>query len=73
MGGQDIIVLAVVAVALAYLARLAWRTFSSPGGCHCGHKPEADESCRVKKLPLVTLEQVGTPSSSKSDARSSTP
>jgi len=68
---QDIIAVAVVALALAYAVRFMRRAMSGSGpGCRCG---TGEASCRagrgqrresgdgLKRLPAVTLDEVGTP------------
>ena len=62
MGVQSVIVLVMVTAAAAYLGRLAWRAFSSPGTCRCRQGPEAGQAGGIKKLPLVTPDQIGRPS-----------
>jgi len=75
MGIQDYLALTVVAVALAYAGRFVWRMFHGKTGCAtncgCGDKPTNPEAPRspargLKRVPLVTLDQVGKPAPSAS-------
>jgi hypothetical protein len=75
MGIQDYLALTVVAVALAYAGRSVWRMLNGKTGCAtncgCGDKPAKagavrPPSRRLKRLPLVTLDQVGKPAPSAS-------
>lgn len=64
MGFQDIIALAIVAVACYYVAKSVKKQMSG-GGCGCESScttEQAVERTRIKKTPLVTLET--TPKSS---------
>ena len=71
MGIQDLIALALVAAAMAYAGRSVWRMLNGKTGCatNCGcgdkraDKGEAPAAPRrgLKRMPLVTLDQVGKP------------
>jgi len=75
MGIQDYLALTVVAVALAYAGRSVWRMLNGKTGCApncgCGDKPAKAGAARppprgLKRVPLVTLDQVGKPAPSAS-------
>jgi len=69
MGIQDYLALTVVAVALAYAGRSVWRMLNGKTGCAtncgCGAKPTQSDASPatsnrgLKRVPLVTIEQVG--------------
>jgi len=73
MGVQDIVALTIVAGALVYAGRGLWRTMAGRGDCACpGQKscPSARKSSAkkpvpvspaLKRLPLVSLQQVRRP------------
>jgi len=71
MGWQDIVALSVAALALFIVLRTFYRAFSGCGSCgSCSASPQststtaaADRVAQVrgKRLPLVTLDQVGRP------------
>jgi len=72
---QDYLALTVVAVALAYAGRSVWRMLNGKTGCAtdcgCGDKPVKAGAVRppprgLKRVPLVTLDQVGKPAPSAS-------
>jgi len=68
---QDIIALSLVAAAAVYAGRTIWRMLNGKTGCAshcgCGEKPTQSDASPVssprglKRVPLVTLEQVGKP------------
>lgn len=61
MGVQDIIVLSVVTLATGYMVLWVWRTLTASGGCHCSRTKETPTSRGLKRLPLVTPDQIGKP------------
>lgn len=71
MGWQDVIALSVAALALLIVVRTFYRAFSGSGSCgSCSASPQATSThgaaervaqIRGKRLPLVTLDQVGRP------------
>jgi len=71
---QDIIALGLVAAAVAYAGRTLWRMLHGKTGCAtncgCGDKPaepatsQAPPRRGLKRVPLVTLDQVGKPAPS---------
>ena len=71
MDTQDIIALSLVAAAAVYAGRTLWRMLNGKTGCAshcgCGDKPTPSDATPVpsprglKRVPLVTLEQVGKP------------
>jgi len=73
MGIQDIIALTLAAAAAVYAGRALWRMLNGKTGCApncgCGNKPAPSDATPVssprglKRVPLVTLEQVGKPAS----------
>lgn len=73
MGIQDIIALSLVAGAALYAGRSLWRMLNGKTGCasncSCGEKPTepgaspAPPRRVLKRVPLVTLDQVGKPES----------
>ncbi len=79
---QDIIALAIVAVAVVYAGRSLWRTLHGETGCagECGcaaarprEAAQEDGSLApptLKRIPLVTLEEVGKPTSTSSSTSS---
>ncbi len=75
MGVQDVIALTVAAGAVAYVSRLFWRTMNGRGGCGCGQgrrkgknrNDASADSAGLKRVPLVTIDQVGTPCGDRSD------
>ena len=58
---QTVVALVLVVLAMAYLARLAWRTFQARGGCGtcasggCG-SPSEESSSLGKEKPLVSID-----------------
>lgn len=76
MGIQDIIALSLVAAAALYAGWSLWRMLNGKTGCAkhcgCGDKPTQSDASPatsqrgLKRVPLVTLEQVGTPTSPES-------
>lgn len=64
---QDILALIAAAIAAVFVFRALWRTMSGQGGCGCsGEKKCATSSGErpdfgIKRVPLVTLDQVGKP------------
>jgi hypothetical protein len=68
---QDIIALSLAAAAAVYAGRTLWRMLNGKTGCatncNCGDKPTPSDAVPVpsqrglKRVPLVTLEQVGKP------------
>jgi hypothetical protein len=70
---QDIIALSLAAAAAVYAGRALWRMLNGKTGCashcNCGDKPTQSDASPVplqrglKRVPLVTLEQVGKPKS----------
>jgi hypothetical protein len=68
MGIQDIIAIAVALAALAYILRILIRSFTTRGGCACDTtRSSADGTTSatrtgLKRTPLVTIDQFGTPS-----------
>lgn len=71
MGIQDIIALSLVAAAAVYAGRTLWRMLNGKTGCApncgCGDKPTPPDASPatsqrgLKRVPLVTLEQIGKP------------
>lgn len=71
MGWQDIVALSVAALALFIVVRTFYRAFSGCGTCgSCSASPQSSPTdgaaertaqARGKRLPLVTLDQVGRP------------
>ena len=62
MGVQDVIVLSVVALAAGYMVLWVWRTLTASGGCHCNRTKENPTSSRgLKRVPLITPDQIGKP------------
>ncbi len=78
MGTQDIIALSLVTAAALYAGRSLWRTLNGKMGCasNCGCSEKAAEygasassqGRKLKRVPLVTLEQVGKPKSDVEDS-----
>ena len=76
MGIQDILALTIVSGAVFYVTRSFWRTLGSRDGpgCHCSHShppaesnnTSATDSMRIKRNPLVPLDQIGVPQKNKS-------
>jgi len=68
---QDVIALTLVAAAAVYAGRSLWRMLNGKTGCashcNCGDKPAQSDASLLppqrglKRVPLVTLEQVGKP------------
>ena len=73
MGVQDIIVLSVVTLAAAYMVLWVWRTLTASGGCHCSRTKPNSTSRGLKRLPLVTPDQIGKPHISVREASSAPP
>ncbi len=74
MSGQDVIALAIVAVAVVYAGRSLWRTLHGESSCgECGSSKKAaapgQESRGLKRIPLVGVEQVGRPATPETPAR----
>ncbi len=80
MGFQDIIALTVAAGAVVFVARALWRTMHAQGGCACSHV-KRNEGCGsatagrasgtgIKRLPLISIDQIGKPYDSRSSGRS---
>lgn len=75
MGWQDVIAIAIAIGAAIFVIRTLWRSLSG-GGCHCAQAESAspqDSAPRastpsLKRTPLVTIEQVGLPSSRRESA-----
>ncbi len=73
MGVQDIVVLLLVAIAVGYIVRRIRRVMSSRGDCGCGQggkctggaASSTDRRDRIRRLPLVSVDQVGTPSATR--------
>lgn len=73
MGVQDIIVLSVVALAAGYMVLWVWRSLTASGGCNCSHSKADTASRGLKRLPLVTPDQIGKPHISVREASSVQP
>jgi len=66
MSVQDVIALAVVAVAAVYAGRSLWRTLHGETGCagECGSKHASEEAAprrTLRRVPLVSLDEIGKP------------
>lgn len=71
MGIQDIIALTLAAAAAVYAGRALWRMLHGKTGCAtncgCGNKSTQSDASPatsqrgLKRVPIVTLEQVGKP------------
>ncbi len=61
---QNAIVLTIVVAAGSFLLRSLWTAFRSKGGCHCGQAAKSGDSTGIKRVPLITPDQIGRPGQS---------
>ena len=69
MDVQDIIALILAATAVGYVVRRIRRIMSNRGDCGCGQggkctggaASSTDRRDRIRRLPLVSVDQIGTP------------
>ena len=69
MGLQDVIALTLALAAAVYMGRLLVKMMTGSKGCACGkvsrpadsHGSGQPDSRQLRRLPLVTIEQVGRP------------
>lgn len=66
MTGQDVVALALVGLAVAYVVRKFWHTVGGRAGCNCSQASGTSNACggsekTAKPLPFVALSGVGLP------------
>lgn len=69
MNAQDLLALGFAVAALAYVVRMIARTVRGKGGCGCSGgkgtcgagQSAAGGRAGIKRVPLVTINQVGVP------------